>query len=263
MTTMTMNYERSTQELEQEIERSRARVAADVNALSEKVSPEHLKEAAKQKAMEGVRSGIDGVKRRSRRAGRSVLGAARSNPLPLLMVGAGFGWLLYNARRDPDSEGWHVRERMDGARERMNEARERTGKRLEHARERASERISKARTDAGHYMEENPLAMGAIALAVGAGVGLLLPTSRREDELLGPQRDRLIERTREAAHEIGEVAEHSMREGMRTAKQEAKREASERGYDLGSDGGPGESEFDSTVGTPGTSGTPYGSGGQG
>jgi hypothetical protein len=39
---------------------------------------------------------------------------------------------------------------------------------------------------------ENPLAIGALALAAGVGVGLLLPSTQREDELLGSARDRMV-----------------------------------------------------------------------
>jgi hypothetical protein len=43
-------------------------------------------------------------------------------------------------------------------------------------------------------MQESPLALGAIALAVGAGAGLLLPTTRKEQEILGETRDRMVEK---------------------------------------------------------------------
>lgn len=41
---------------------------------------------------------------------------------------------------------------------------------------------------------EQPLAIGAIALAVGAAAAIMLPATRREDALIGPTRDRLRQR---------------------------------------------------------------------
>lgn len=54
--------------------------------------------------------------------------------------------------------------------------------------------------------ESNPLAMGAVALAVGAAIGAALPHTRREDELLGKVRDQLVDRAQGMAREaIGKV----------------------------------------------------------
>ena len=44
----------------------------------------------------------------------------------------------------------------------------------------------------------NPIATGIAAVAVGAAVGLAAPASELENEYLGPARDTLIEKGREA-----------------------------------------------------------------
>ena len=55
-------------------------------------------------------------------------------------------------------------------------------------------------------LQEEPLIMGGLALAVGAAIGVSLPATRREDELLGPTRDEV----RDAAYEYGaDVAERA------------------------------------------------------
>ncbi len=57
-------------------------------------------------------------------------------------------------------------------------------------------------------LQENPLAVGAVALAIGAAVGLALPHTRQEDEWMGKTKDRLFERAEGAAHEaISKVEE--------------------------------------------------------
>ena len=48
-------------------------------------------------------------------------------------------------------------------------------------------------------LNENPLAMGALALGVGAAVALALPSTRKEQELMGEQRDKLVEKASEVA----------------------------------------------------------------
>lgn len=57
-----------------------------------------------------------------------------------------------------------------------------------------------------HYIEENPLAVGAVALALGAAVGLAIPLTRKENEYLGEYRDQLVEKAQDAAQDaIGTV----------------------------------------------------------
>jgi hypothetical protein len=50
--------------------------------------------------------------------------------------------------------------------------------------------------------ERNPLAVGLFAFAAGAVVALLLPPTRRENELLGQTRDRLVESAQRSASEL-------------------------------------------------------------
>jgi ElaB/YqjD/DUF883 family membrane-anchored ribosome-binding protein len=56
----------------------------------------------------------------------------------------------------------------------------------------AQELASKAQGQYDYYIEENPLAVGAVALAVGAAVGLSIPSSSFESNLMGETRDNLI-----------------------------------------------------------------------
>jgi hypothetical protein len=65
---------------------------------------------------------------------------------------------------------------------------------------------------------EQPLAVGAAALAVGLGAGLWLPSTAQENEWLGEQRDHLlneardaVDGVREAAESMGETAKETVR----------------------------------------------------
>lgn len=74
-------------------------------------------------------------------------------------------------------------------------------------------------------LRENPLAVGAIALAVGAAFGLVAPATERENELLGEARDTLVERAQEVAQNTAEriqqVAGQVVDDAQHTAKQAA------------------------------------------
>lgn len=75
------------------------------------------------------------------------------------------------------------------------------------------------------YLYERPLVLGALGIAVGAALGASLPTTEREDELLGPMRDDLVERTAEAGREQAE----KVKSAAYAAKDAAQREADQQG----------------------------------
>ena len=49
------------------------------------------------------------------------------------------------------------------------------------------------------YLEENPLVIGAIALAVGAAVGFAIPSTPFEGKLMGETRENILQRAQDAA----------------------------------------------------------------
>jgi hypothetical protein len=55
---------------------------------------------------------------------------------------------------------------------------------------------------------ESPLALGTATLAVGLATGLAVPASRKEVELVGDVRDRLVDRVRNVARETTENAQY-------------------------------------------------------
>jgi hypothetical protein len=76
------------------------------------------------------------------------------------------------------------------------------------ARERAAElggaarhQVDRARVGYDRMMREQPLALGAIGLAVGAIIAASVPRTREEDRLMGPARDRLLDEAKDTAKE--------------------------------------------------------------
>lgn len=55
-------------------------------------------------------------------------------------------------------------------------------------------------------LEENPLLFGGVALAVGALIGIALPETRRENQMMGPWRDEVVSSAQEVANEAIERA---------------------------------------------------------
>lgn len=58
--------------------------------------------------------------------------------------------------------------------------------------------------------DANPLAFGAGVLAAGALIGLAIPLSRRENEILAPHREALIDQAKDAVSQLGAVAKQRL-----------------------------------------------------
>ena len=89
------------------------------------------------------------------------------------------------------------------------------------AYDRAGEFGNKAYEKYDEYLEENPLALGALAVAVGAAVGFAIPSTRYEGKMMGEAREHLMERATEAAGTLVDRAKHVATEAGQTIKDEA------------------------------------------
>jgi ElaB/YqjD/DUF883 family membrane-anchored ribosome-binding protein len=67
--------------------------------------------------------------------------------------------------------------------------------------------------------EENPLGLAIGALAVGFVGGLLIPSTRVEDEKIGPMADQVKEKARETGQEAMERGKEAARQAADTAKE--------------------------------------------
>ncbi|HUQ33148.1 MAG TPA: DUF3618 domain-containing protein [Pyrinomonadaceae bacterium] len=70
-------------------------------------------------------------------------------------------------------------------------------------------------------VQEKPLAVGAVALAAGAAVGLMLPSTRVEDQWMGETRENFTQLAEQAARGTFEKVQHVASEAGRAARKEA------------------------------------------
>ena len=78
-------------------------------------------------------------------------------------------------------------------------------------------------------LRTNPLAVGAVTLALGTAIGLALPQTQRENQLMGEARDTLLERAQGFAQETVEKVQHVATEAQQTVTQTVKEEAKSQG----------------------------------
>lgn len=94
------------------------------------------------------------------------------------------------------------------------------GQRAGEGTRQAKSQAKRAGRNLADFIEEQPLIAGLVTVVLGALVGLSLPGTRREDELLGSTRDHLAEQAREVAERAKAVAQKTFEEAKETARQE-------------------------------------------
>lgn len=181
--------------------------------------------------------------------GTTVADKLYKNPIPVALIGLGVGMLVFrnfsggrsyegttpsrrplqgrgsdyelgDAGRTPRKQTY--RASGEGA---LNQVKETASDLASRSTEALSNLGTKAKDSASavtsrfeRMMHENPLAVGAVAIAAGTAVGLVLPSTRLEDEYIGETGERLVERVedvaRDALGKVGEAAKQMTSEGQ-------------------------------------------------
>jgi ElaB/YqjD/DUF883 family membrane-anchored ribosome-binding protein len=90
------------------------------------------------------------------------------------------------------------------------------------AYEKVGEFGTKAQETYEQYLEEKPWAIGAVALVAGAAIGLAIPSSRYEGELMGEARLNLLSKAQESASGLVDKAKQVAAEAGNVVKEEVK-----------------------------------------
>ncbi|HKQ82878.1 MAG TPA: DUF3618 domain-containing protein [Steroidobacteraceae bacterium] len=138
------------------------------------------------------------------------------------------GSKLSHAKERVQETAQTVRDKLRASRDRIRSSTERVKAGGDAARHRVSSaahathsQALRAKDSFATMADEQPLALGAIGIVIGAIIGTALPGTRREDELLGRTRDRTLERARE----LGSEQYAQLRERAVTAAERAKEAA--------------------------------------
>ncbi len=210
-------------ELEREIDQKRAEIGDIVHALENKLSPGELIDTALG-YMKGGGGEFFG----------NLSNTVKANPVPTLLTSVGLIWLMAGQNRQPHSnvttshygtgstgpsmgdklfaktEG--LKQQGAGLKEKASQMTHSVSESIGNARSRASDSsrqastrlkggADRARGGFDQLLQEQPLALGAIGIALGALIAAAVPPSRREDEMLGDASDRMTDQLRHKAEE--------------------------------------------------------------
>jgi ElaB/YqjD/DUF883 family membrane-anchored ribosome-binding protein len=113
-------------------------------------------------------------------------------------------------------------EAREKASEWTEEAREKASEWTEDAREQARWAGQKVREQTRYVIEEQPLVLGALGIAIGAAIGASLPRTRPEDEFMGETRDELLHRADETGGEVIREVREQVKSGTESLVSGAK-----------------------------------------
>jgi len=139
----------------------------------------------------------------------TIGGAVRDNPLPAALIGMGLIWLLTGGKSPMKAafsasaagEGLSTlgAQTTEGVRFAGSSVTDAAASAVEGVRARAS--VGNMRSTLGGLLQRQPLLLGAIGLAIGAGVGASLPISDIETEYLGDASAEFQAKARAVANE--------------------------------------------------------------
>jgi hypothetical protein len=171
------------------LERSADQIRADMDrtleALERKLAPSQLLD----KSLAYLRDHAGDV-------ARDVGDVVRRNPVPVALAVAGIGWLIASTLRPRTAT-------LD----------ETYGDESPYADPPVRRsRLRRAGEDIVATVDERPFLFGGIAVAIGALIGALLPSTEYEDRIVGEVRDRAVERARQ----MGERQYQNLRSRLET-----------------------------------------------
>ena len=200
-------FNQEADQIRAEIQDTRAEMSQTINEIQERLSPDHLmgqvKETVREatigkveRVMETIGEVTEPAREAMSRAGSTIKEAGTSvgysvlkNPIPIALIGLGVGMLWMKSRR---GNGY------DYSRTGMQRPRRQNlgGDTLDQVKESAGDLVS---SRFGQMLRDNPLAVGAVAMAAGTAVGLALPSTQLENEYIGETSERLVDKAQEVA----------------------------------------------------------------
>jgi hypothetical protein len=229
--------------LEKQADEIRANMGRTLDALERKFSPEQLLDRS-----------LSYFRDHGGELTQTLGATMRNNPVPIVLTLAGVTWLVassYNSRQPPGRDlssrfarsgvgqklqqrtacaGERLQSTTATAREKLQSTAQSTRERwssgssetsgrlsggLSSARENARMRAREVQDRVYTMMDEQPLVLGALAVAVGAIIGTAIPSTQYENRVLGKARDRTLTK----AQELGEQQYETMRESLGSQEQ--------------------------------------------
>jgi hypothetical protein len=147
-----------------------------------------------------------------------VLRTIGQNPIPAALAGASIGWLWMQSnsegRQRMSQVGHKVGDVAGGAGEAVGDAAGNVVVGVRHGAE-------AAQTNFQRLLLGNPLAAGALAVGVGAALGLAVPETEQEHQILGQTKDKLVDKAQMVANSALDKVEEASQNVLQRVEETA------------------------------------------
>ena len=227
---MRHNGERRPEEIQAEIARTRGDMDATLTAIEQRLTPGQLVDQGLHYLRHSGASEFVG----------NLGGSVKNNPIPVALMGIGIAWLMATGNRKPayaqpqaESSAPGMMQRasqgMSSAKDSVSQTTQSVRARVGQMGQTARGQMERVRSGYDSVVREQPLALGAIGLAIGALLAAAAPRTRQEDELMGDASDRLAQKAKEVGLEqvakVQEVASAAKDAAMGEAEKQGRRTA--------------------------------------
>lgn len=137
---------------------------------------------------------------------------------------------------------------LSRVRETANEFAHDTAERVSHLGHQAKEGALRAGRGFQHMVQENPLAVGAAAVAVGAAVGLALPRTRLEHEYMGEASERVVDKAQQVARDAMDKVKSATQGESGGQQGQQRQRGGQSQFGQGQQGGQGQHETQARTG---------------
>jgi len=277
-----------TEEIRARIEETRAEMSGTIDAIQDKISPDRLKEQAKEAVREATvgraEEFVSNAGQTAKGFGYDMLETIKQNPMPAALAAIGLGWLFmsnqnngsrrpaqyyrsgnynynnygYSGGPNADRYGYDranfsggnqnkVGEMAGQAQETVGRVASQAGDKVGQLGDQVGDTVGQVGDKVGQFgdqaqykaeqagdwfqrtLYENPLAVGAVAAVAGAAIGLLLPETRQEHQIMGQARDNLMDKAQSTVQDTVQKVQRVAEETVNTAQDTAQQAAQDQG----------------------------------
>ncbi len=235
-----MTKKENVQRLSDDIAATRQHIGETLDAIQSRLTPQHLLAEARDTVIDTTREKAEQVGQIAqatvKSAGSALSETLAENPLIGAVVGAGLQWFAILGKSGGSTMDNQLQNPLDATVHRVQDTAgqvastaQQLGSQVADQAQQIGAQVQQQTQQATgwlqHTFEENPLLIGAVAVATGLAIGMAIPGTPQENRLMGETRDQLVQKAQhvaqETVHKVQAVTQETTQAAINAAAQEA------------------------------------------
>lgn len=218
--------------IETRLENAKDKIQRDVDELSSRLSPTALKEQiqeglteAQDVVVETVHQLTNSVGAQAQQLSSSLAENVKKSPWAGALMGLGIGLvvaggIVASSKTSQDDTSANAAKPSTTPSGQAFSAK--APQSASNVLEKSIETSPKSSTKLTRWLDEQPLLVGGVSLVTGAVLGLLVPKTSYENEVLGESRNAVIDQAKTKVHDVVEVAKETIHQAASSLQEELK-----------------------------------------